>query len=144
MSGARAVLAVLSPLLMMACEDGTGPNLNNTPGYSIASVRVFPSTATIFVPDTIRASDRITFAAIAYGKNGAALAGIRFVWNTSDASVAVVDSSGTVTPVRAGTVQISASAHKIGSATLVILPVTQSSEVQAAIRPSSQLVAQSR
>ncbi len=127
MSRARVVLAWLSPLVVLACEDGTGPNLNaDVPGYSIASVRVFPSTATIFVPDTIRLSDRITFAAIAVGKSGATLPGIRFVWTTSDASVATVDSSGTVTPVRAGTVQVSASAHKVGSATLVILPATQS------------------
>ena len=127
----RVAVAAVIPLLMVAsCEDSTGPNLNDVPGYSIASVRVFPSTATMFVADTIRASDRITFAAVAIGRGGTPLTGIRFAWTTSDASIAVVDSSGTVTPVRPGTVQISASAHKIGSATLVILPATASEAVK--------------
>ena len=118
------VTAVFTLLLAAACEDATGPNLNSIPGYGISSVRVFPATATMFVPDTIRASDRITFSAVAVGKSGRALTGIKFAWTTSDASIAVVDSSGTVTPVRPGTVKISASAHKIGTATLVIVPAT--------------------
>lgn len=126
MSRARVVLAVFSALFVTACEDGTGPNLNNLPGYSISSVRVFPPSAVIFVPDTIRPSDRITFAAVALGKGGAVLTSLTYAWSSSDPSIAIVDSSGTVTPVRPGTVQISASAHKVGSATLVILPATQS------------------
>ena len=129
MSRARGVLAVLSLLVVSSCDDSTGPNLNNISGLSISSVRVFPSSATIFVPDTIRVSDRITFAAVAIGKNGAVLSGIRFAWSSSDESIAVVDSGGTVTPVRTGTVEISASAHKIGTARLVILPATESIDV---------------
>jgi alpha-tubulin suppressor-like RCC1 family protein len=129
MSRARVVVAVLSTLVVTACEDGTGPNLNNVPGYSITSVRVFPPSAVMFVPDTIRPSDRFTFAAIALSKGGAVLENLRYVWTSSDPSVATVDSSGTVTPVRPGTVEISASAHKVGTATLVILPATQTVEV---------------
>src|SRR5688500_14437914 len=129
MSRARVVVGVLSLVLVSSCDDSTGPNLNNVSGLSISSVRVFPSSATIFVPDTIRLSDRITFAAAAIGKSGAVLSGIRFVWSSSDVSIAVVDSGGTVTPVRTGTVEISASAHKVGTATLVILPATESIHV---------------
>ena len=121
------MLAVLSPLMLTACEDGTGPNLNdNVPGYSITSVRVFPPSAVIFVPDTIRPSDRITFVAVALSKGGGVLENLSYVWTSSDPSIAIVDSIGTVTPIRPGTVQISASAHKIGTATLVIAPATQS------------------
>lgn len=129
MSRARVALAMLFVLAVTSCDDGTGPNINDVPGYSISSVRVLPTTATIFVPDTIRASDRITFAAVALGKGGGFLSGISFVWRSSDESIAVVDSSGTVTPVRPGTVEISASAHKVGTATLVILPATQTVSV---------------
>jgi alpha-tubulin suppressor-like RCC1 family protein len=113
-------------MMAMACTDGTGPNLNDVPGYSISSVRVFPPSATIFVPDTIRPSDRITFAAVALGKGGVVLSALTYAWSSSDLSIAIVDSSGTVTPLRPGTVQIRASAHKVGTATLVILPATQS------------------
>jgi len=130
---ARAAVAVLSFLVAASCADDTGANISGVPGYSIASVRVFPSTATIFVPDTIRASDIITFAAVAVGKNGGFLAATRFVWSTSDPSIAVVDSGGVVTPVRTGTVVISASAHKVGTATLVILPATESVAVSPAL-----------
>jgi alpha-tubulin suppressor-like RCC1 family protein len=129
MSRARVAVAVFSVLAVSSCDDGTGPNINDVPGYSISSVRVLPTTATIFVPDTIRASDRITFAAVALGKGGGFLSGISFVWRSSDESIAVVDSSGTVTPVRPGTVEISASAHKVGTATLVILPATETVSV---------------
>lgn len=129
MSRIHVAITALSLLVVTSCDDGTGPNLSDVPGYAISSVRVLPTTATIFVPDTIRASDRITFAAFALGKHGGVLAGIAFAWRSSDESIAVVDSSGTVTPVRPGTVQISASAHKVGSATLVILPATETVSV---------------
>lgn len=135
MTRARPALAALSVFVFASCEDGAGvgPNINSVPGYSISSVRVSPSTATMFVPDTIRTSDRITFTAIAIGKSGGILSGVQFVWTTSDPSIAVIDSSGTVTPVTTGTVEISASAHKIGKATLVILPATQSVHVSPAL-----------
>jgi len=130
---ARKVVVALSFLVAASCSDAAGPNISDVPGYSIASVRVFPTSATIFVPDTIRASDRITFAAIALGKNGAVLSSVAFVWSSSDPSIAVVDSSGMVTPVMPGTVEISASAHKTGKATLVILPATAGVEVSPAL-----------
>jgi alpha-tubulin suppressor-like RCC1 family protein len=50
---------------------------------------------------------------------------MRFAWSTSDASIATVDSVGVVTPVRPGTVEVSASAFKVGKATLEILPATE-------------------
>ena len=121
--GQVQVLALL--VLAAACDESTGPNINDVPGYSISRVIVTPSSAAILVPDTITSADEIQFSAIAIGKSSAALTGIRFVWSTSDASIAVVDSSGVVTPVRPGTVEIIASAYKQGKATLEIIPATQ-------------------
>src|SRR4026208_2136441 len=76
----RVAVAVLSLGTVPSCDDGTGPNVNDVPGYVISSVRVSPSTATIFIPDTVRVSDQVTFSAMAIGKSGVPLTGIRFVW----------------------------------------------------------------
>ncbi|HEX6315276.1 MAG TPA: Ig-like domain-containing protein [Gemmatimonadaceae bacterium] len=111
-------------VMVASCTETTGPNLSGVPGYLISEVRVSPSIDTIFVPDTIRSSDRIAFSASAIGKNGAVIPAMTFVWSSSDPSIATVDSSGLVTPLRQGEVEISASADKIGNATLVILPAT--------------------
>jgi uncharacterized protein YjdB len=107
-------------------------NLSDVPGYLISSVRVSPAIDTIFVPDSIRESDRIIFSAIATGKSGAVLPALTFAWETSDPSIATVDSAGVVTPRTLGVVEIRASADKIGRATLVILPATMSVSVSPA------------
>ena len=126
---ARRPLALISILALTSCTETTGVNLSGVPGYLISSVRVSPSVDTIFVPDSIRASDRITFSATATGKNGSTLPSMTFAWSTSDPSIATVDADGVVTPRSLGVVEISASADKIGRATLVIMPATLSVSV---------------
>ena len=122
--GERKFVIALSLVVSSSCTDATGPNLSDTPGYLISSVSVAPSVDTIFVANPIRVSDRVSFTASATGKNGLPMSISRFAWSTSDPAIATVDSSGVVTPVSVGTVQIIASADKIGRATLVILPAT--------------------
>src|SRR5687768_9934280 len=119
-------------LFVGACTEATGVNLSNVPGYLISEVRVSPSIDTIFVFDPIRLSDRISFTASATGKNGATLPSMTFAWSTSDPFVATVDSAGVVTPMSVGVVEISASADKIGRATLVILPATMTLSISPA------------
>ena len=121
---AKRVFAALIVLVVASCDEDTGTNLNDVPGYAITDVIVDPQSATVLVPDTIAPGTRIPFSAVAIGWSGDPLVGIRFAWSTSDPSIAVVDSGGRVTPLRPGTVQVIASAYDIGKATLEILPAT--------------------
>lgn len=116
-------------VLLGACEDEYGPNVSGVPGFDIRWVEVTPGVDTVFVSDTIRASDRLVLQAAAYGVGSQRLPVGRFVWGTSDSSIAVVDSFGVVTPRRFGTVEISASATRIGKATVVVAPATRRVEV---------------
>jgi uncharacterized protein YjdB len=128
----RRVLTAVALFAAASCDDSTGPNVSGVPGYAIRDIQVFPPSATILVADTITVADRITFSATALGKSGAPLPGMSFAWSTSDASIATVDSAGVVTPVRPGTVEVIASAFKVGKATLEILPATQAVTVSPA------------
>jgi len=130
---ARSVFHALLLLGATSCTDATGPNLSDVPGYLISAVQVNPSVDTIFVTDTIHAADRVRFTAFATGKNGALLPVSVFDWSTSDPSIATVDPDGVVTPRSVGTVEITASADKIGQATLVILPATMTVSVSPSI-----------
>ena len=132
MARAIRVFTALTALVVVSCSDNTGPNLNDVPGYAIRDVIVDPPSATILIPDTVTAANEIAFSAVAIGKSGGGLSGIRFAWSTSDPSIAVVDSLGVVTPIRPGTVEVIASAYKTGKALLEILPATQAVTVSPA------------
>ena len=124
---ARRVLKALTLFAITSCIDATGPNLaGNPPGYSISDVQVTPSSATVLIPDTITVAHAVQFTATALDRTGQPLGNTRFVWKTSDPTIATVDSLGLVTPLMPGTVEISASAYRVGKATLVILPATAS------------------
>jgi Big-like domain-containing protein len=104
-----------------ACPD-FGPNISGIPQIGLSAVRVTPNTDTILAADSTGAPGTTTFTATAYGRNGGAIASLKYVWTSSNGSVASVDSSGKVTAISPGTTIISASAGKIGHATLVVLP----------------------
>ena len=117
---ARTVLALL--VCVVSCDKEFGPNPSDVPGYLISSVQVIPTIDTIFISDTIVDTDQKLFIAIATGKSGTTLPDMRFAWSTSDPTIATVNEIGIVRPLRLGTVEVTASADKIGTATLVILP----------------------
>lgn len=122
---AKRVIGALTFLLVASCGDETGPNISGVQGISILEVEVSPPTLTILVADTITEADLVQFSATARGRSGAIVPAERFAWRSSDPSIALVDGNGVVLPVRPGTVTIEAAAHKIGKATLVILPATE-------------------
>ncbi|MBL0937850.1 MAG: Ig-like domain-containing protein [Gemmatimonadaceae bacterium] len=128
---ARASTTMLMMLLLAACEDEHGPNISGVPGFDIRWVEISPSVDTLFVPDTIRVTDRLQLQATAFGVGSERLPVSRYVWTSSDTSIARVDSSGLVLPKRTGVVEISASATRIGKATVVILPAVQRIDVLA-------------
>ena len=109
----------------VSCSQGElGPNISNVDGTAIVSVRIQPSVDTILIPDTVRASDRLQLRGVATGRTGGDITVDRFVWRSSDPTVARVDSFGLVTPVRTGSVEITASAYKVGTARVVVLPAS--------------------
>ena len=131
----RAFLALglLVVSLAASCDDSTGPNLSDTPGYLISSVEIEPKADTIFIPPVIRSFDRVTFTATAIGKSGNPINVSQFAWTSSNLAVATVDESGVVTPLTTGTVEIRASAAKTGRATLVIRPATMTITITPAV-----------
>ena len=74
-------------------------------GGAVASVVITPSTATVAV------GANVPLKAEVLDGSGAAIAGGKVVWATSDATVATVSSAGVVTGVKVGSVQIAASAQ---------------------------------
>ena len=112
----------LAAVFAVSCIEATGPNLNSdTPGYLISSVDVVPNTDTVFLSDSA-GSNQILLRAIATGKHGGEIPGLVYFWESSDPLVATVNGIGVVTLHNPGIVEISASADKIGTATLVVFP----------------------
>jgi hypothetical protein len=127
------IIGILIASLGASCDVSTGPNPSNTPGYLISSVRIEPVSDTIFIPAIPRSFDRVAFKATAIGKNGSPLTISEFAWSTSNLAVATVDENGLVTPITTGTVEIRASADKIGKATLLIMPATMTITITPAV-----------
>ena len=115
-----AVAAV--SMVLAGCPETLGPNISGIPAMGIGSIRVTPEVVTITLPDSTKKASTVVFAALALNRVGVAIKSLPLVWQSSNASVAVVDSSGVATPLRPGTSTISASAGRVGRATLVVFP----------------------
>lgn len=116
------ILTLPAAIAIGACDDNSGPNLSGVSGSQIISVKIQPEADTILIPDTVRTTDRLQLRAVARDFSGGVLPISRYVWRSSDTTVARVDTLGLVTPLKLGEVQITASASRIGTASVVILP----------------------
>ncbi len=112
----------------------------------VSAVAVVPDTTTVVVGDTLR------LAAEAHDANGHAVTGVAFAWTSGDTAVAVVDESGLVTGVGAGTAQVTATAAGVtGRAELAVenplpttIAVTPDTLVLTAVGQTAQLTAEVR
>ncbi len=128
-----------------ACGDGTTEPPAPDPLLPTA-VTVSPATATVVEADTLRLTATATNA---YGQ---VVSGVEFVWASGNTAVAVVDTSGLVTGVGAGEVQVTATAAGLtGRAELTVavpvpttIAVTPDSVVLIALGHTTQLTAEVR
>jgi alpha-tubulin suppressor-like RCC1 family protein len=112
----------LAAIVVVGCSEESGPNISGVAAFDIRRVEVSPLVDTVFIPDTVRATDRRQLTARAFGLGSQVLPVNRYVWTSADTTVALVNEDGVVIPRKLGTVEISASATRIGRATVVILP----------------------
>lgn len=121
----KAVLFGAGIMVALACTESTGPNVSTIPGYLISKVLVGPEIDTLFLdPTDPNGSPQRLFVGIAVGKSGEVLDGVQFQWTSSNNAIVVINSDGLATAFGTGTVEITASADKVGKATLVVLPAT--------------------
>ena len=118
----RAVLVSAAVLGVAACTETTGPNVSEFPGYLISKVIVGPQVDTLFFDPANPEPVQRLFVGVAYGKGGEVLSGVRFHWESSNPAIVVINSDGVATAFGTGAVDITASADKVGRATLVVLP----------------------
>ncbi|HEX2723453.1 MAG TPA: Ig-like domain-containing protein [Gemmatimonadaceae bacterium] len=101
-------------------------------GQATLSVTVIPIGAIAFVPDTASVPVGQAKLLVVSVKDsvGNTVTGRTLTWGTSDPSKAAVSSTGVVTGLAAGTVQITASAEgKTGIATITIRPIVSAASV---------------
>jgi hypothetical protein len=128
MTRAHTTFALTLGLCSLACTDpdDLGPNISGIGGEGIVKVAIIPATTTVLIGDTVRVTDRVRLQGVAYGRMNGPIDVDRFVWRSSDSTVATVDSTGVVTPIRAGEVEITASAYRVGRARVLVLQIPTS------------------
>jgi alpha-tubulin suppressor-like RCC1 family protein len=107
-----------------ACSEETGPNISGIDPLSVVEVSVSPSLDTLFVADTLRPTDVRQMTAAVLTRAGLST-GAKVVWASSNPDVAEVTADGIVVPTGYGTTTITASATKVGKATIVVMPAAR-------------------
>ena len=119
------LIGALCTVCLTACSEDTGPNISGVPSLDITRVDVFPKLDTLFVADTLRATDVLQMQADVISRLGTPIAGAKVAWATSAPEVAIVTEAGLVIPTGYGTTVISASASSVGKATIVVMPAAR-------------------
>jgi hypothetical protein len=120
LSALAALGGSLGLSVLAACSDPTGPNSSGIDPVSISRVVVTPTIDTLRFADTVTAAAQRQLQAAVELKTGQVRTDVRFVWESSDPSVAVVDTTGLVIARSEGTTRIRVSAGKAADATIVV------------------------
>ena len=156
-ASSSAVVATVSASGLVTAAGNGSATINATAGgvsgtatvtvaQEVSAVTVSPATDTLVRGDTLR------LAAAATDANGNGVAGVEFVWASSDTLVAVVDASGLVTAVGEGEAEITATAAGFtGRAELTVVApvpttvaVTPDTVALTALGQTAQLTAEVR
>lgn len=120
-AAARLLLGILVLVGGVACEE---LRTSTEPLPIGSTLIVAPGADTIFVGDSISASDPVRFIAVARTWNGDTVEFTGVEWESSDTLVATVDSTGLVTARGIGEATITADAGETATATIVVVPAT--------------------
>ena len=104
--------ALAAAAVLAACGGGNKSTVA-APAAAASSGTATVATLTLPAVTSTRLAQPTRIAATALDRSGAAVTGATITWSSGDATVATVDASGTVTPVRAGYTTISASANGV-------------------------------
>lgn len=115
-------LAGVLVLLVGACDDATGPNLSGVDAMSISRIEILPGIDTLVVQDTLSPGDTVRLAGAVVLRTGAVRTDLELAWRSSDPDVAVVSSTGLVLATGFGTATITASAGKVATAEITVVP----------------------
>ena len=153
-SSATAAATVSASGLVTAVANGNATitaTAGSVSGSAVVSVAQEVSTVTV-VPDTatVVEGDTLRLAATATDSNGQVVSGAEFEWASGNTAVAVVDTTGLVTGVGTGEVQVTATATGVtGRAELAVvaplpttIAVTPDTVVLTALGQTAQLTAQ--
>ena len=138
-SSSTAVATVNASGLVTAAGNGTA-TITATAGTVSGSATVTVSQqvgAVEITPDTgiVLPGTKLQLAAEAQDANGHAVAGSEFVWESSDTAVAVVDSTGLVSGIALGAVEVSATSS--GVTGRAQLEVVEPAPTTVAVRPDT-------
>lgn len=106
------VVAVVCVLLVTACGDDKGTMTEPTPNPAPPQVEPEPRVATVEIaPESVALSSvgsSAELTAVAKDESGRVMVGVPFVWQSSDPTVAVVDSAGRVVSRAPGSAVVTA------------------------------------
>ncbi|MBT8508659.1 hypothetical protein AZH53_09605 [Methanomicrobiaceae archaeon CYW5] len=104
------------------------------PAPVLTSIAVSPSTATVEIGETQQ------FTATGYDQYGDAMAGVTFVWSSSDEDVGTITSGGLFSASAAGSTTITASSGLISDSVSVTVPLPAPVLTSIAVSPSTATV----